>query len=292
MRLIVQGGSNGSGTQTRHKSLNLRATRTLPPARLGTWNARSPEVALYPTSRGLAETTGRWRNLLAGSTGWWLGRSCWRRGGRRVRRLAPSRRAPSSNSRRGLFNRPAAAAFLARALDGSRPRRRTGNRFMSLVRRCAVEDPVEWAEPDRRDGGPSQSLAEGHLQARIACSARRAGGGGGDTGDLGASDDLRPCRPRGSRCRGGDDQGGRIPEPLGSAVASGPSGALSRQGGDTTRARPSAKTVPAIAPLPPRGFSVTRLTWNQLDDEPEAIAIDLRNLLGRAASTSTCRSGG
>jgi very-short-patch-repair endonuclease len=40
------------------------------------------------------------------------------------------------------------------------------------------------------------------------------------------------------------------------------------------------------------GFSVTRLTWNQLDDEPEAIAIDLRNLLGRAESTSTCRSGG
>ena len=28
------------------------------------------------------------------------------------------------------------------------------------------------------------------------------------------------------------------------------------------------------------GFSVTRLTWNQLDDEPEAIASDLRVLLG------------
>ena len=28
------------------------------------------------------------------------------------------------------------------------------------------------------------------------------------------------------------------------------------------------------------GYSVTRLTWNQLDDEPEAIAIDLRALLG------------
>jgi very-short-patch-repair endonuclease len=27
------------------------------------------------------------------------------------------------------------------------------------------------------------------------------------------------------------------------------------------------------------GFSVTRLTWNQLDDEPEAIAADLRVLL-------------
>ncbi|HET7417870.1 MAG TPA: DUF559 domain-containing protein [Solirubrobacterales bacterium] len=28
------------------------------------------------------------------------------------------------------------------------------------------------------------------------------------------------------------------------------------------------------------GFSVTRLTWNQLDDEPEQIAADLRTLLG------------
>jgi very-short-patch-repair endonuclease len=28
------------------------------------------------------------------------------------------------------------------------------------------------------------------------------------------------------------------------------------------------------------GYSVTRLTWNQLDDEPEAIAADLRALLG------------
>jgi very-short-patch-repair endonuclease len=27
------------------------------------------------------------------------------------------------------------------------------------------------------------------------------------------------------------------------------------------------------------GYSVTRLTWNQLDDEPEAIAADLRMLL-------------
>ena len=27
------------------------------------------------------------------------------------------------------------------------------------------------------------------------------------------------------------------------------------------------------------GYSVTRLTWNQLDDEPEAIAVDLRSLL-------------
>ena len=29
------------------------------------------------------------------------------------------------------------------------------------------------------------------------------------------------------------------------------------------------------------GYSVTRLTWNQLDDEPEAIAADLRTLLKR-----------
>ena len=36
------------------------------------------------------------------------------------------------------------------------------------------------------------------------------------------------------------------------------------------------------------GYSVTRLTWNQLDDEPEAIAADLRALLSRAAATSTC----
>lgn len=28
------------------------------------------------------------------------------------------------------------------------------------------------------------------------------------------------------------------------------------------------------------GYSVTRITWNQLDDEPEAIAADLRALLG------------
>lgn len=31
------------------------------------------------------------------------------------------------------------------------------------------------------------------------------------------------------------------------------------------------------------GFSVTRLTWSQLDDEPEAIASDLRALLARSA---------
>lgn len=29
------------------------------------------------------------------------------------------------------------------------------------------------------------------------------------------------------------------------------------------------------------GYSVTRLTWNQLDDEPEAVAADLRALLAR-----------
>jgi very-short-patch-repair endonuclease len=28
------------------------------------------------------------------------------------------------------------------------------------------------------------------------------------------------------------------------------------------------------------GYSVTRLTWNQLDDEPEAVSADLRVLLG------------
>ncbi|HET9198341.1 MAG TPA: DUF559 domain-containing protein [Solirubrobacterales bacterium] len=31
------------------------------------------------------------------------------------------------------------------------------------------------------------------------------------------------------------------------------------------------------------GYGVTRLTWNQLDDEPEAVAADLRALLRRAA---------
>jgi very-short-patch-repair endonuclease len=42
------------------------------------------------------------------------------------------------------------------------------------------------------------------------------------------------------------------------------------------------------------GYSVTRLTWAQLDDEPEQLATDLRALLkgrptrGRTASTSTC----
>lgn len=40
------------------------------------------------------------------------------------------------------------------------------------------------------------------------------------------------------------------------------------------------------------GYSVVHLTWNQLDQEPEAVAADLRKLLGQAASTSTCRSGG
>jgi len=35
------------------------------------------------------------------------------------------------------------------------------------------------------------------------------------------------------------------------------------------------------------GFSVVHLTWAQLDPEPEAIAADLRELLGWAASTST-----
>ena len=45
------------------------------------------------------------------------------------------------------------------------------------------------------------------------------------------------------------------------------------------------------------GYAVTRLTWNQLEDEPEAVASDLRVLLGTndqkrlswAAATSTCR---
>ncbi|MGN6276131.1 MAG: DUF559 domain-containing protein [Solirubrobacterales bacterium] len=35
------------------------------------------------------------------------------------------------------------------------------------------------------------------------------------------------------------------------------------------------------------GYSVTRLTWAQLDDEPEVIAADLRVLLYRTASTCT-----
>ena len=35
------------------------------------------------------------------------------------------------------------------------------------------------------------------------------------------------------------------------------------------------------------GYSVIRLTWSQLEDEPEAIASDLRALLGRTASSST-----
>ncbi|HEX6602813.1 MAG TPA: DUF559 domain-containing protein [Solirubrobacterales bacterium] len=32
------------------------------------------------------------------------------------------------------------------------------------------------------------------------------------------------------------------------------------------------------------GYTVTRLTWNQLDDEPEAVAADLRALLPRASN--------
>jgi very-short-patch-repair endonuclease len=35
------------------------------------------------------------------------------------------------------------------------------------------------------------------------------------------------------------------------------------------------------------GYSVTRLTWNQLDDEPEAVAADLRALLARPAPGSS-----
>jgi very-short-patch-repair endonuclease len=31
------------------------------------------------------------------------------------------------------------------------------------------------------------------------------------------------------------------------------------------------------------GYSVTRLTWNQLDDEPEEVAADLRAILGGGA---------
>jgi len=34
------------------------------------------------------------------------------------------------------------------------------------------------------------------------------------------------------------------------------------------------------------GYHVTRLTWNQLDDEPEAVAADLRALLARPAPAS------
>jgi very-short-patch-repair endonuclease len=34
------------------------------------------------------------------------------------------------------------------------------------------------------------------------------------------------------------------------------------------------------------GYTVTRITWNQLDDEPAAIAADLRNLLARPAPAS------
>jgi very-short-patch-repair endonuclease len=35
------------------------------------------------------------------------------------------------------------------------------------------------------------------------------------------------------------------------------------------------------------GYHVTRLTWNQLEDEPEAVAADLRSLLTRPASASS-----
>jgi very-short-patch-repair endonuclease len=35
------------------------------------------------------------------------------------------------------------------------------------------------------------------------------------------------------------------------------------------------------------GYSVIRITWSQLDDEPEAIAADLRRLLGGAARRSS-----
>jgi hypothetical protein len=40
------------------------------------------------------------------------------------------------------------------------------------------------------------------------------------------------------------------------------------------------------------GYPVIHLTWAQLDSEPAQVAADLRKLLGRAAATSTCRSGG
>jgi very-short-patch-repair endonuclease len=39
------------------------------------------------------------------------------------------------------------------------------------------------------------------------------------------------------------------------------------------------------------GYSVTRLTWNQLDDEPEQIAADLRALLCYSAATRVCQAG-
>jgi len=38
------------------------------------------------------------------------------------------------------------------------------------------------------------------------------------------------------------------------------------------------------------GYNVTRLTWNQLDDEPEAIAADLRALLYQALRTNSVSS--
>jgi very-short-patch-repair endonuclease len=38
------------------------------------------------------------------------------------------------------------------------------------------------------------------------------------------------------------------------------------------------------------GYTVTRITWNQLDDEPEAVASDLRALLYQAPRTSSVNS--
>jgi very-short-patch-repair endonuclease len=40
------------------------------------------------------------------------------------------------------------------------------------------------------------------------------------------------------------------------------------------------------------GYSLTHITWNQLDDEPEAVAADLRVLLGqrdRRKKSELCR---
>jgi very-short-patch-repair endonuclease len=37
------------------------------------------------------------------------------------------------------------------------------------------------------------------------------------------------------------------------------------------------------------GYSVTHITWNQLRDEPEAIAADLRALLGRGSADGCLR---
>jgi hypothetical protein len=38
------------------------------------------------------------------------------------------------------------------------------------------------------------------------------------------------------------------------------------------------------------GYNVTRLTWNQLDDEPEAVGADLRVLLYQALRTNPVNS--